>query len=118
VQAFLWARTHTPANATFALDAKYVNEPGEDAQTFRAWSLRSALPDFSKDGGEAAITPSLAATWDTAATAQKGLSAEDDATRDQRILPLGATWMVLHSQAVTNHPCPYRNTVVKVCELR
>jgi hypothetical protein len=117
VQAFLWARAHTPPDALFALDAKYVNEDGEDAQTFRAWALRSALPDFSKDGGEAAITPSLAPAWQTAATAQRGLSNEDDRIRDVRILPLGATWMVVHSTAQTRHPCPYDNGVIKVCQL-
>jgi hypothetical protein len=117
VQAFLWARTYTPAGARFALDAKYINQDGEDAQTFRAWSLRSALPDFSKDGGEAAITPSLASTWLPAAEAQRDLSAENDATRDPRILPLGATWMIVHTSTTTAHPCLYNNATVKVCRL-
>jgi hypothetical protein len=118
VEAFLWSRAHTPPDALFALDAKYVNEEGEDAQTFRAWALRSALPDFSKDGGEAAISPALAAAWQTAATAQRGLSTEDDHIRDVRILPLGATWMIVHATAQTKHPCPYDNGVIKVCQLQ
>jgi hypothetical protein len=116
-QAFLWARANTPPEALFALDAKYVNEPGEDAQTFRATALRSALPDFSKDGGEAAITPALAAQWQPAATAQINLSTEPDALRDPRLLPLGVTWIVLHSSAPTAHPCPYDNGTIKVCRL-
>ncbi len=117
VQAFLWARDNTPPNALFALDTKYVNEDGEDAQTFRPIALRSALPDFSKDGGEAAITPSLAAQWLQGADAQTNLSTEIDATRDARLLPLGVTWMVLHAAAPTAHPCPYDNGVIKVCSL-
>jgi hypothetical protein len=117
VQAFRWARANTPHDALFALDAKYVNQDGEDAQTFRAWSLRSALPDFSKDGGEAAITPSLAESWNTAAEAQRGLSAENDAVRDPRILPLGATWMIVRTATLTGHLCPYANATVKVCSL-
>jgi hypothetical protein len=116
-QAFLWARANTPPNALFALDAKYVNEAGEDAQTFRATALRSALPDFSKDGGEAAITPSLAEQWQSAAAAQINLSTESDALRNARLLPFGVTWMVLHSTAPTAHPCPYDNGVIKVCHL-
>lgn len=118
VSAFLWARSHTSANAVFALDARYVNEDGEDAQTFRAWALRSALPDYSKDGGEAAITPRLADLWLQAATAQQHLSQETDAVRDAKILPLGATWMIVHTSAITQHPCPYINPVVKVCRLQ
>ena len=116
-RAFLWARDNTPNDALFALDAKYVNEDGEDAQTFRATALRSALPDFSKDGGEAAITPALAEQWQQGATAQINLSTESDNLRDARLLPLGVTWMVLHSTASTTHPCPYNNGTIKVCRL-
>ena len=116
-EAFLWARANTPRNALFALDARYVNQHGEDAQTFRATALRSALPDFSKDGGEAAITPSLAALWQQGAAAQANLSTEPDSLRDARLRPLGVTWMVLHSTAPTQHPCPYNNSVVKICRL-
>jgi hypothetical protein len=116
-RAFLWARDNTPRDALFALDAKYVNEDGEDAQTFRAIALRSALPDFSKDGGEAAITPALADLWQPAAAAQSHLYTLSDATRDARILPFGATWIVLHSNVPTHHPCPYDNGTVKVCRL-
>jgi hypothetical protein len=117
VRAFLWARDNTPPEALFALDTRYVNEDGEDAQTFRPIALRSALPDFSKDGGEAAITPSLATQWLQAADAQTNLSTETDAVRDARLLPLGATWMVLHAAAPTAHECPYNNGVIKVCSL-
>lgn len=117
VRAFLWARDNTPHNAVFALDARYINQHGEDAQTFRAIALRSALPDYSKDGGEASITSSLAPEWQTAATAQAGLSATSDAARDSHILPLGATWMIVHTGTPTSHPCPYSNDTVKVCKL-
>lgn len=116
-QAFLWARSHTPRNALFAIDADYITTPGEDAQTFRATAQRSVLPDHSKDGGEAAITPALADAWLLGATTQTNLSSLDDPTRDARLLPLGVTWMVLHDTAPTKHPCPYRNSVVKICRL-
>jgi hypothetical protein len=117
VRAFLWARDNTPPGALFALDTKYVNEDGEDAQTFRATALRSAVPDFSKDGGEAAITPSLAAQWQQGANAQVNLSTETDTIRDTRLRPLGVTWIVLHSTAPTAHTCPYDNGSIKVCRL-
>jgi hypothetical protein len=117
VRAFLWARDNTPTDALFALDANYINDPGEDAQTFRATALRSALPDASKDGGEAAITPSLATLWQSGSAAQANLSAEPDALRDARLQPFSVTWMVLHSNARTLHPCPYDNGAIKVCRL-
>jgi hypothetical protein len=116
-QAFLWARDKTPRNALFAIDADYITTPGEDAQTFRATAQRSVLPDHSKDGGEAAITPALAGAWLIGATAQANLSALEDSARDARLVPLGVKWMVLHTEASTRHICPYRNDVVKICSL-
>ena len=118
VQAFLWVRTSTPLDALFALDARYVNTAGEDAQTFRAISLRSALPDYSKDGGEASITPMLAPAWLAGANAQKALNELSDNERHRRLQPLAVTWMVLTASANTAHPCPYNNGTVKVCFLQ
>ncbi|MFC6647422.1 DUF6798 domain-containing protein [Granulicella cerasi] len=118
VQAFLWARHNTPNDALFALDAKYVNTDGEDAQTFRAWAERSTLADFSKDGGEASITPALADRWLAESSAQKDLSLKNDVDRDLRLAPYHPTWLILHSDASTSHPCFYRNAVVKVCAVR
>ena len=117
VRAFVWIRGNTPPNAVFAMEARYVNIHGEDAQIFRAIAQRSALPDFSKDGGEASQLPQLAAQWQQAAAAQQQLSAQTDALRDARLQPLGATWMLLLSSAHTAHPCLYDNGTVKVCEL-
>ncbi len=114
-QAFLYARDHTPSNALFALDAHYITTDGEDAQLFRAIAQRSQLPDFSKDGGIASITPFLAARWANGVAAQEHLSQLDDATRDARLLPLGVTWMLLRTSAQTAHPCPYANATVKLC---
>ena len=118
VGAFRWVRENTPVDATFALDADYIEVAGEDAESFRAIAERASLPDAAKDGGEAAITPRLAEFWQRGVRAQQGLSAEDDATRRRRLLPLGVSWVVLERQAVTALPCPYRNAAVMVCRLR
>lgn len=115
VQAFLWARDNTEKDAVFALDAKYVNMDGEDAQTFRAIAQRSALPDYSKDGGEASIMPSLADRWLAAANAQKDLSQQDDTTRDEHLRSFHPDWMVVRTDAATVHECPYQNALVKIC---
>jgi hypothetical protein len=120
LQAFLWIRDNTPTNALFALDPDYINAPAEDAQCFRAIAERSALPDFSKDGGEASIAPDLTATWTNAQAAQRNLSAPatTDAQRLAALTPLGVSWLVLQSTAITHLDCPYRNAAVTVCRLR
>jgi len=120
VQAFLWIRGNTPKNALFALDADYINAPGEDAQCFRAIAERSALPDYSKDGGEASIAPDLTGDWAAGQAAQQRLSAPatTDRQRLAALAPLGVTWVVLEAEARTDLDCPYANGVVSVCRLR
>ena len=118
VQAFLWVRANTPKDALFALDADYINLPGEDAQCFRAIAERSALPDYSKDGGEASIAPELTPAWTLAQAAQQGLGTRTDADRLAALSPLGVSGVVLQAGAQTNFDCPYSNAAVKVCRLR
>ncbi len=117
VQAFDWIRENTPQDAVFALDAHYISQPGEDAQCFRAIAQRSALPDYSKDGGEAAITPSLTQAWYTAQQAQTRLDAQSDLGRLAALRPLGASWIILQQSTPTAFACPYANASVKVCRL-
>ena len=117
-QAFLWIRANTPKDALFALDADYINLPGEDAQCFRAIAERSALPDYSKDGGEASIAPELTPAWTIAQTAQQNLSLRTDVDRVASLRPLGVSWVVLEAAAQTKFDCPYRNAGVKVCRVR
>jgi hypothetical protein len=116
-QAFVWISRNTPVDARFALDARYIGEPGEDAQSFRAIAERSVLPDYSKDGGEAAITPELTAAWTTGEVAQSGLDTEGDAERLSALRPLGVNWVVLQRDAATRFACNYENAAVKVCRL-
>ena len=117
-QAFLWARQNTPADALFALDARYITRgKGEDAQCFRAIAERSALPDYSKDGGEASITPDLTAAWVVGQAAQTGLETESDAARAAKLRPLGVGWVVLERASETAWVCPYANERVKICRV-
>lgn len=116
-QAFAWIQRNTPKDALFALDANYIGEPEEDAQCFRALAERSALPDYSKDGGEASITPALATDWAMGQAVQMRLSMETDAERAAALGPLGVTWVVLDSNAVTRLTCGFENDSVKVCRL-
>jgi hypothetical protein len=118
VEAFRWARANTPVDALFAMDAHYITGDGEDAQSFRAIAERSALPDYSKDGGEASITPWLTPAWALGQKAQAGIDTESDAARVQALAPLGVDWVVLRSEDKTGLRCPYRNDVAMVCRLR
>ncbi len=117
VAAFRWIRQNTPVDSFFALDANYISDPEEDAQSFRAISERSVLPDYSKDGGETAVNTELGEAWQRGVDAQRSLSTEDDLARHQALDPLGVNWMVLRSEAKTLSKCPYDNGTVKVCML-
>ncbi len=117
-RAFVWIRGNTPKDALFALDAHYITREGEDAQGFRGIAERSVLPDYSKDGGEASITPSLARAWAEGQAAQGDLDGESDAVRAARLKPYGVSWVVLGRGTVTGWDCPYANEAVKVCRLR
>ena len=116
-QAFVWVRLHTPADATFALDADYITQQDEDAQCFRAIAERSSLPDYSKDGGVASLAPAMAEEWVRGQRAQSGLSRMSEDERAEKMVPLGVTWLVLRADAVTLLPCEYSNGVVKVCRM-
>ena len=117
-QAFLWVRTNTPVDAVFALDAHYITlGTREDAQCFRAIAERSALPDYSKDGGEASITPQLADAWRQGVDAQTNLEDESGSVRAAKLRPLGAGWIIMQSSSMTAWTCPYANATVKVCRL-
>lgn len=117
VEAFLWIRNHTPTDALFALDPDYIQIAGEDAQCFRAIAERSALPDRSKDGGEAAIAPELTPAWIAGQAAQRTLHTGDDATRQAALRPLAVNWVVLTAASSTGFECLYTNSAVKVCRL-
>ncbi len=120
VKAFLWIRDNTPNDALFALDADYINAPGEDAQCFRAIAERSSLPDYSKDGGEASIAPELTGAWSVGQQAQRGLNAPSstDVLRLAALTPLGVSWILLDTPTATRFDCPYQSAAVKVCRLR
>ncbi len=116
-QAFLWMRANTPRNAVVAMDADYIALPGEDGHVFRAMAERSSLADYWKDGGSAAIFPQLAPRWMAEHSAEKKLDSLSDRERLARLVPLGATWLILPMASPTSFLCPYRNAAVKVCKL-
>ncbi|MGC2635749.1 MAG: hypothetical protein WA294_01120 [Acidobacteriaceae bacterium] len=116
-QAFLWIRGHTPADAVFAFDPQLVYQPGEDEQGFRVLSERDQLAD-DKDAGVVAVVPRLAQRWAAQRNAEASANRISDAERRSRLMPLGATWLLLAPNAPTALPCPFRNAAVQVCQMR
>ena len=116
-QGFAWVRNNTPENSVFALDANYISDSGEDAQNFRAIAERSALPDYSKDGGVASIAPDLTNQWIAGEQFQGGLNRTTDAQRIAKLRGSSAQWVVLSQSASTQLFCPYRNSSMKVCRI-
>ena len=116
-QAFLWIRNHTPEDALFALDPRYQTLPGESTLGFRAMTERSVLPDWSKDGGIAAIYPKIAPQWLATATMEDSWNQWSDAQRQQMLSPYHVGWVVLSTSQRTNLPCPFQNARVLVCRL-
>ena len=115
-QAFLWIRDDTPRTAVFAADPMLVFAPGEDEQNLRAMAQRSVLADY-KDEGLALVFPTDSGGWYKQFDAQTDIASMSDAERIARLVPLGASWMVLPAGVLTAMPCPYRNDVVLVCRL-
>lgn len=116
-QAFLWIRNNTPESAYFALDPYYQTLAGEDTIGFRAMTERSVLPDWNKDGGIAAIDPSLADQWWGEVHKTESFANWGDQQRIRVLKSLGANWIVLPGSASTQFACPYRNSTVRVCQL-
>lgn len=114
-QAFRWVRDNTPRDALFAMDSNYITAAGEDSQNFRAIAERSALPDYSKDGGIAAIAPRLAERWAYGESVETHLNELTDSERAVRLVTAGAGWIVLSGDAMTSFSCPYVNSAVKIC---
>ncbi len=116
-QAFLWIRHNTPQDAYFALDPYYQQQPQEDTLGFRAMAERSVMPDWSKDGGIAAIDPALAQQWWNQVTQTNDFSRWNDQQRIQTLAPYGVNWVVLPASMPTQLLCPYQNSAVRVCHL-
>ncbi len=117
VQAFVWIRRHTALEDRVALDARYTECAGEDAQGFRAIALRSTLPDAAKDAGIAAVVPALQRSWSEGVQAQTDLDVATDEQRIARLRPFAVRWLVLPTASGTQLRCPYANAAAKVCRL-
>jgi len=117
VQAFLWIERNTPQDSLFALDPYYMQRPGEDAHSFRAWAERSVLADYAKDASVATQVPRLASRWQEQVRAQSGWKQFQKADFENLRARYGVTWVVVERPGVPGLQCPYQNDVVMVCQL-
>lgn len=117
VQAFIWVRDNTLADARFALDPYHMHIPGEDENGFRAVAERSMLADAVKDTGAVTMFPPNAEEWFRQVQAQKNW--KDFQLQDFRNLQsqYGVSWVVLQVPGRTGLNCPYRNQAVMVCRI-
>jgi hypothetical protein len=118
LEAFAWVRHNTPSNSLFALDPRYMQLPGEDFHGFRALAERSALADFTKDGGMAARVPSLAPRWLREVRATEGWPNFQAADFEKLKQEFGVNWIVLARPGVAGLACPYQSGGVLVCRLK
>jgi hypothetical protein len=116
-QGFVWIKNNTAPDATFALDAHYIEVAGEDAQSFRAVAERSAVPDYTKDGGIAAVDPALTPAWRTGEAIDVGLANLPDSERKEKLVRANVQWVVLPPSSETTFSCPYENRAMKVCRV-
>jgi len=117
VAAFLWTRDHTPVDAVFALDPRYMELPGEDHHGFRAIAERSKLADALKDSGAVSLFPQLTSDWAAQQRAQAGWSHFQLADFERLAREYPVTWVVVERPAPSGLTCLYTNKAVSVCRL-
>lgn len=117
VNALLWIKHNTPAEAVFAVDSRYFLVPGVDVHGFRAVSGRAALADYIKDGGAVAVFPALAPEWKQMTDATYGL----DHFSAQNFVGLSrqypVDWTIIHGPAPAGMACPYEQRGYSVCRI-
>jgi hypothetical protein len=117
LQAFLWVRQNTPQDSLFALGPNYLQSPGEDAYSFRAWAERSVLADIGKDASVATQVPRLAPRWQQEVQAQIGWEHFQKADFESLRSRFSVTWVILERFHDPGLPCPYQNATVMVCRI-
>ena len=117
VQAFLWIRQNTPADAYFALNPDHMIAEGEDQHGFRALAERSMLADNIKDSGAVTMFPKLAETWKEQTKAQAGWKSFQKPDFERLKQTYGVNWVVLEKPSSVGMECPYGNEKLEVCRI-
>jgi len=115
---FLWIQAHTPVDAVFALDPKYMRSPGEDLHGFRALAERSALADVVKDSGAVSLFPNMADEWKSEVAAQSGWDKFERCDFEHLATLYPVTWIVVtRSPGPAGLACPYEDGGLSVCRI-
>lgn len=117
LEAFHWAREHTPVDAVFALDPNYMAIRGEDIHGFRALSSRSMLADAYKDSGAVTMFPRLLDDWQQQEQMLEGWRSFGPAQFERLAQISPVSWVIVARQQQSGLDCPYRNAEVAVCRL-
>ena len=117
LQAFEWVRQNTPADAYFALDPRYLEEPGVDYHSFRALAERSQLCDDVKDTAVVTQVPELAEKWNREVEAQSGWRNFQIADFEGLKRKFGVTWTLVSYPQPSGLDCRWHSASLAVCRI-
>jgi hypothetical protein len=117
LQAFAWIRLHTPQDAYFALDPRYMAAPGEDYHGFRALAERSALADAIKDTSVVTKVPELGPEWKLQLDAQKGWTNFKLPDFERLKAQFGVNWVLVSYPQPAGLACRWHNSSLAVCQI-
>ncbi|HEY6765519.1 MAG TPA: hypothetical protein VI386_12160 [Candidatus Sulfotelmatobacter sp.] len=115
-QTFVWVREHTPVEAVFALDPRFMQVAGEDAIGFRCLAQRSRMADDTKDSGAVSMFPPLAEDWWDQVQAQTPWESLQLAAFERLKARYGVGWIVVR-RSVAGVECVYENQGLRVCRV-
>ncbi|HZP06834.1 MAG TPA: hypothetical protein VFB43_18180 [Terracidiphilus sp.] len=117
LQAFAWIRTHTPANAYFALDPYYLRAPGEDYHGFRALAERDQVADMVKDASVVTQIPELGPAWARQVAAEQDWPHFQLADFERLKSQFGVSWVLVAYPQPTGLSCAWHNQSLAVCPI-
>lgn len=117
LQAFVWIRHNTPADAYFVLDPNYLAAPGEDYHSFRALAERSQLADAIKDTAVVTQVPALGPDWERQVDAQAGWNGFRLADFERLKAQFGVDWALVSYPPPAGLACPWHNGTLAVCRI-
>jgi hypothetical protein len=117
IQTFDWVRGHTPVDAYFALEPRYLAEPGEGFHSFRAIAERSQLADGIKDTAVVMQVPSLGPVWHEQELAQAGWAHFELADFERLKQQFGVDWVLVSYPQPQGLDCRWHNGQLAVCRV-